>query len=299
MSVSWQTRVIRLFGVLFVRPGFTRGLNVKKVRAGDLHEPPEKFQKSCTITSQEVDDSRYFEVTPAEITSDSVVVYIHGGAYVGSFKDYSWTMATRLATDLGCKVVLPAYRLTPEYTVIEAMQDVRVAFDALRKQNPQRIALMGDSAGAGLAMAAVLAMKERGEPLVDSLVLCSPWLDVRLKNPDIDATLQKREKILALPGLQEAGELYAGTLGIDHPYASPIEGNLEGLPPILLQIGSHDVFYPDSLLFADKVNAVGGDVQLTVGEGMPHDWMMMGPVLPEAEPAAREIMTFIAKHFDH
>lgn len=293
MKPSWQIYLIRLIGLLIVKPAFTKGLKPNKVRSGDIHGVPKKYSKSLTITEHKSGSSRYYEVLPPEVKYDATIVYCHGGAYVGGFKDYAWSIAAKLATRLSCKVVMPDYRLTPEFTVNEAMTDARFAVESVRKENPSKLILMGDSAGAGLTMATALNMKAKSESPADALILLSPWLDVRLNNPSIDQDLQRRDRILAIPGLQDAGIAYAGDLGVDHPYVSPIDADLSGLPPMLLQIGTDDIFYPDCGLFKERAEQAGVDIEYQVAEHMPHVWMMMAPILPEADAAVDEIEQFI------
>ena len=298
MKPSIKTQEVKRALGQSVQPSFSPCLDVERVRVGQNPNPPQELYEEFVIDEVKIGEARYISVTPQCVRSDLVLVYFHGGAYVGGIKDYYWPFVQQIADRLGITVVVSDYRLTPEHSVGESLSDAIMTLDEVRKSfSTDRLVIMGDSAGAGLSMASFYKLRESEQVLPEGMVLISPWLDVRMKNPGIDADLEARDQILAVPGLKEAGVHYAGQLGVDHHYVSPINGDLSELPPMLLQIGTDDLFFPDCELFKTRAESAGGDIQYEVAEHMPHCWVLLGDMLPEAGVTVDSIVKLVQDRF--
>jgi epsilon-lactone hydrolase len=208
------------------------------------------------------------------------VLYLHGGAYISPMSPQHWKFVAQLV-DAGCRVDVPMYGLAPQHTVEEAVPFVERAFERLLDSHRSAdITFAGDSAGAGLALA--VAQSARGRlPSPARLVLIAPWLDIALSNPDVRA-VEKVDPWLTRVGLVEAGRAWLGGLDARDPRASPIYGDMTGLPPIEVVVGTRDLFHPDVLVLQRRCEEAGVDCRLEVQEGAVHVY----PLTPTPEGRA-------------
>lgn len=232
-------------------------------------------------------------IRPRECTEGRALLYLHGGGYtIGSPRTHR-ALTSHLAVAARCEVVVPDYRLAPEHPYPAALQDALAAYRALLDQmDPTCVALAGDSAGAGLALAAALALRDQGLPMPRALVLLSPWTDLALTGDTIDG-LAGLDPMLGRAWLQRAGDAYRGDLAAADPRVSPLHADLAGLPPTLIQVGSDEILLADSRRFADKARASGVDVRFEVEAGYWHDFQIHAGVLRAADAAIGRIGRFL------
>ncbi|MFF5445791.1 alpha/beta hydrolase fold domain-containing protein [Streptomyces sp. NPDC012888] len=232
-----------------------------------------------------------YEVSPQGAEPTARVLYVHGGCYVGELDRPHWSLVRTLVTEAGASCVVPAYTLAPRGT---ADRTVPVAADLLSGLiaggGPGGTVLIGDSAGAGLALAAAQRLRDRTGAQPSRIVLVSPWLDVSVSHPD-QAAIEVTDPVLARPGLIEAGRLYAGTLAADDPLVSPLRGSFAGLAPITVFTGTRDVLTTDSRELVRRAAAAGTEVELCEEPGMPHGYPLL-PV-PEGRAARERIVSLV------
>lgn len=225
-----------------------------------------------------------------------VVIYFHGGGYqLGSLRSHADLMA-RIATAARCRVLGVDYRLAPDARFPAPVQDALTVYEWLARQTPapRQIAFAGDSAGGGLAAAALLTLRDRGGTLPSAAVLLSAWTDLTAEGESYVSRaavdpLHQRALILA------TARAYLGPEGDDRdPRASPLFGALQGLPPLLLQVGDRETVLNDSTRFADKARAAGVAVQLEVYPDMIHVFQQFADLLPEARFAIASIGDFLS-----
>jgi len=231
------------------------------------------------------------------VNDASAMLYLHGGGYVlGSMRTHR-VMLAHLARAAGIKVLGLEYRLAPENPFPAPVEDALAAYRWLlnRGYDPKRIVLAGDSAGGGLVVSAMVAMRYVGEPLPAAGVCISPWVDMEatgrtfVTNAASDPSVT-RERILHIASLYLAGKPPQA------PFASPIHADLRGLPPLLVQVGSIETLLDDANALTERAKAAGVPVQLEVWEDMPHVWHHFAPILPEAQQAIARIGEFVRKH---
>lgn len=223
-----------------------------------------------------------------------IVLYFHGGGYVMGSRNTHRGLAGRLARAAKARVLLPEYRLAPEYPFPAAVEDAVTCWRWLLSEDhdPRRMTIAGDSAGGGLALATLLALKAAGEPLPACAVALSPWTDLEAKGPTAKPGAVD-DPMLTPAGLHSGSRQYAPD-DLRNPLASPLHGDLEGLPPLLLQVGTREILLSDSTRFAEKARAANVDVTLDIGEGLIHVWQIF-PNVPEAQRAVERIGAFIAR----
>lgn len=226
--------------------------------------------------------------------ANRVVLYFHGGAYVMGSRNTHRGLAARIARAARARVLLPDYRLAPEHPFPAAVKDAMTCWRWLVSEgrSPQHMAIAGDSAGGGLTLATLLALKAAGEPLPACAVGLSAWTDLEGTGPTAEPGAVD-DPMLTPEGLRSSGSEYAAG-NLRNPLAAPLHGDLEGLPPLLLQVGSRDILQSDSTRFAERARAAGVEVTLEIEEGLIHVWHMF-PDVPEAQNAIERVGAFIER----
>ncbi len=221
-----------------------------------------------------------------------LVLYLHGGGYtLGSRKSHRG-LAGRIARAAKARVLLPDYRLAPEHPFPAALEDATSCWRWLMSGGyaPHHIAIAGDSAGGGLALSTVLALKASGAALPACVIGLSPWTDLDGAGPTAQPGAVD-DPMLSPVGLHTSARHYAPG-DLRNPLAAPLHGDLEGFPPLLLQVGTKEILLSDSTRFADKAKSAGVEVTLEIEDGLIHVWQMF-PQLPEAQSAVERIGAFI------
>ena len=244
--------------------------------------------------------SRQFGAVPVHILQPAngvpgeVVLFLHGGAYVlggdGAYVGY----AGQMAKALGRTIWLPEYRLAPEHAYPAAVEDALTAFDAIVDNGiaPERIILMGDSAGGGLSLATALALRDRGGPQAGALVLMSPWTDLTMSGESVQR-LARRDPFIPPTWGGHARIGYAGARPFDDPGLSPLFAELNGLPRTLVQVGSEEILLSDSIRLVEAATQADVEIHCEVYDGLWHDFQMQVGLLPDATRAVARIRRFI------
>lgn len=232
-------------------------------------------QTSCNVEKIEYDGRNIFILSPkGEKKSDMVILYLHGGSYMGAMTNEHWNLYKDLINDLGCTIVAPDYPLTPKYNYKDVENMMYPFYEKfVDKINIENFVFMGDSAGGGLALAITEKAGENKLKLPKRLILISPWLDVRLENPEIDE-VQKRDPVLFKPTLKLAGEIYAGSDGINNTFVNPIDGYIGNLPEITIYTGTNDILNPDVYKFKERLNNNGMNIDIRQTQGAVHIWIL-------------------------
>jgi acetyl esterase/lipase len=241
-------------------------------------------------------------VPTAEITIDgieplNVVLYFHGGVYVLGDAFQSADLAAQVGRRTQARVISVDYRLAPEHPYPAAVDDALAAYEALLANGtaPASIAFAGESAGGGLAVATMVSARDRGLPRPAAALLMSPYADLTLSG----TTIQSRRAVDALlsPELLEARVLdYTSGQDAALPLISPIYADLSGLPPVLVQSGTHEVLLDDALRLAQRAAIADVAVTLDVTPLMPHVFQTFYAVLDEAVGALDRSGRFLSAH---
>lgn len=235
-------------------------------------------------------------IVPGGGKPDAVILYFHGGGYqLGSVRSHAGLIG-RIARASGCRALGVDYRLAPEHLFPSALHDGLTAYRWLLDQGvaPGRIAVVGDSAGGNLALAALISLRDAGLPLPAAAALLSPWTDLAATGESYVTRAQsdpihQRAMILAI------ARAYLGRGGdADDPLASPLRADLSGLPPMLIQVGDRETVLDDSRLLAKTARKAGVEVSLRVWNGMIHVFQLFAQELPEAREAIAAIGRFLA-----
>lgn len=234
------------------------------------------------------------EVTIRGTTPTNVILYFHGGVYVIGTAAASVPLVADLARRANTKAITVDYRLGPENPYPAAVQDAQAAYAGLLERGiqPGQIAFAGESAGGGLAVATLLALREAGTPLPSCALLMSPYVDLTLSGESL-AEKESLDPVLTPEGLRVRVPDYVGDADAADPLISPIFGDLSALPPLLIQVGSHEVLLSDAIRLAAR--AANADVQVTleVTPGVPHVFQGFAAFLDEASTALDRAAEFV------
>ena len=223
-----------------------------------------------------------------------ILLYFHGGGYIcGSPKTHRG-LTGHLAKASGTMVIAPDYRLAPEHPFPAALDDAETIYRALLDEGhpAAAISMAGDSAGGGLAIALCIRLREKALPLPASLTLFSPWTD--LSNDHLYAP--EAEPLLNQGWIDKAARLYCGPESRSNPLVSPIHGDLSGLPPMLIQVGSEEILLNDSVRLADTAKKAGVEVNLAIFNSLWHVFQVHAGQLDRATEAVAEAGEFIRRH---
>ena len=221
--------------------------------------------------------------------SSSTLLYLHGGAYIAC-SPKTYRSLTAAFARLGFRVFAADYRLAPEHPFPAAVDDALAAYRALRSQVAGKIFLAGDSAGGGLALALLIALRDSGDPLPAACALFSPWTDLAATGESVVSN-DRRCAMFHGAEIARTAKYYLDGVDPKTPLASPLYANLDGLPPLLIHVGEQEVLLDDSRRMADRARAAGVPVQLKILPDVCHAWQLF-TLLPEARQSLREASQF-------
>jgi monoterpene epsilon-lactone hydrolase len=226
----------------------------------------------------------------------TVLLYFHGGAYaLGSAAD-SVGLAADVARRSGARAISVDYRLAPENPFPAAVDDAVAAYRALLDDGPAKIAFVGESAGGGLVIAALVAIKDAGLPQPSSAMVFSPWTDLTVSG-DSMAGKADVDPALTPEGMRTRARDYLGETDPASPLASPIFADLTGLAPLLIQAGSHEILLDDAVRLAARAAEHDVAVELQVWPQVPHVFQGFAALLDEADVALKAAAAFTRAHW--
>jgi monoterpene epsilon-lactone hydrolase len=233
-------------------------------------------------------------VRTPESVDDRVVLYLHGGGYVCGSIDTHRDLAIRLSRAARARVLLIDYRLAPEHPHPAAVEDATAAYRWLLACgiNPRRLVIAGDSAGGGLTVAMLVALRDAKQPLPAAAVCLSPWVDLEGIGESMQTRAALDPMVQREPLLQMAAHYLAGQ-SPRTPLAAPLYADLSGLPALLIQVGTAETLLDDSTRLAERARKVGVDVTLEPWDDMIHVWQAFAALLPEGQQAIERIGEFI------
>jgi epsilon-lactone hydrolase len=224
----------------------------------------------------------------------TTMLYLHGGGYYFCSPQTHRSLVFALARRTHARTFSLDYRLAPEHPFPAALDDALAAYRWLVADgvSPRTIVIAGDSAGGGLALATLLALRDAGDPLPAGGLLFSPWTDLAATGASITSN-DGRDPMFVGAAVGRAARLYLADADPRNPWASPVYGRFDGLPPLLIQVGDTEVLLDDSTRVADEARAAGVTVELEIWPKMPHAFQMFAPFMPEANRALDHAARFV------
>jgi epsilon-lactone hydrolase len=296
---SWQSRCLN--GLLRLLPFKQRWASaavvqerVRRLALRPASYEPAGLGRGVEVTLKNVAGwPVYYTAPSANPRAGNYVLFLHGGGYINEIVRAHWRFVAYLTRHARVRCVVPIFPLAPRATAKEV---VPAMGDLLRKlledAGSAKVTVVGNSAGAGLGLAAAQWLRDSGSRQPNALALISPVLDASISRPE-QREIAARDPLLDIPGLIEAGRLYAGDLDVAHPYVSPLNGDFSGLAPMIVFSGTLDLLYPDSIDLAAKAQAAGVPIELHLQKGQPHNYA--GMPTPEGREARAIILRVVVQ----
>lgn len=293
---SVRMRLLAVLMRLVYKPRFATAAAGRAMLAREKRssQPPRSLTARCSVRSSQIGGFDVHVVRAREPRDPAgtgpAVVYLHGGAYCNEIVAQHWGLIADLAEQTGCEVHVPIYGLAPQHTGLEALAFVMAVLGELAAQG-RPVHLIGDSSGAGLALIAAQAAAERAEIRLLGATLIAPWLDLSMSNSAVDA-IEPTDPWLTRAGLHPIAAAWADGTDVRDPRLSPLFGELHGLPPIEIWVGTRDITMPDCRLLRDRLppSSLAGYHELP---GAIHVVPLL-PV-PEGRASRREIIEHLAQ----
>lgn len=275
-------------------PAFRGGTPVEAqrrrvARIGRLTPTPRGIEVSETVCGGVPGEWVTVRGAPSE---SRAILYLHGGGYCVGAPSGSRVITGNLARRCAARVFAAAYRLAPEDPFPAAVEDAVAAYRGLLEEGfaPESITLAGDSAGGGLVLAAALRLRALAVPLPATLVAFSPWVDLGLDRLE---PAPPGEFIVTRPWLEDCARRYLAGHRADDPLASPVEAQLGGLPPTLIQVGTDELLLPDARRLHAALVDAGVEAELREYPGRWHVFQLSAGALADANRALDEAAEFI------
>lgn len=294
--LSWQFRLLELYFRLQHAFAPKAGeVDIRKERAevdwlGSLFKLPKGIQAVKEIAGGVPAEW----LTPPGISTGRVVLYLHGGSYVAGSINSHRSLAANIAVASRARVLLIDYRLAPEYRYPAAVEDAVTAYRWLISSHvdPSHLAVAGDSAGGGLALALLVSLRDGNVPLPAACICLSPWTDLAFTGESWKSKAAV-DLILLAHKEHEFARMYLGKIGPQEPLASPLYADLKGLPPLLVQVGTYEVLLSDSRGLVGRAQQAGVNAVIDEWEKMQHEWQFAASFIPEGRRAIVRIGEFI------
>lgn len=273
-----------------------KGCRDYRVARAILRPLPYEVPTAVRISSAEIKGVRGELVESSSSPEENVLLYLHGGGYFGCSAETHRPITAYFAMH-GFRVFAPNYRLAPENPFPAAVDDAVEVYRELLAagSSRQRIVVAGDSAGGGLALSLMLALRAAGTPLPAAAALFSPWTDLAATGESL-RTNARRCAMFNGEDIGPSARYYLGNADPRNPLASPLYADLSALPPLLIHVGADECLRDDSTRVAEKARAAGVTVELKIWPVVPHAWQLALQILPEARQSLRESSEFLRKH---
>jgi acetyl esterase/lipase len=301
--MSVRAELVRLGARIFLKPGMHPGIPIaerrKRLKAYGIYESWLLRPPASTQTDElTLDGVPALRVARPVSEPGRQILFLHGGGYITGSPALYRHVLWRFADAARATVIAIDYRLAPEHPFPAALDDAVTAWHALlaRGADPRRCAVLGDSAGGGLALALALRLRDEGDPMPGAVAAISPWTDLAITGESCKD--DSADPLLKSSCLKPFAAQYLGGADPRDPYASPLYGDPCGLPPTLLQVGSDEILRDDSVRMAARMRAAGCEVTLEVWPRMPHVWHAFAPAMPEAGRAIKRVGAFVQQWTD-
>lgn len=288
-SESFISKLLNLvFGIAGIKNVLRKQLSNLDTFKNEPSAITKAVKKSCYVKEETFGGRTLWTLIPKNGTSNKAIYYIHGGAYVVHMSSLQWNYLAKIVEETQATIMVVNYPLAPQSNAEAAYHYMHELYQMfLERYNDKEVLFLGDSAGAGLAIAFAQYLNDVDLPQPSKIILSSPWLDVSMTNPEIKKVIP-RDKALEITSLQKAGKLWAGNFDVKDPKVSPIYGRFDNIAKISMFIGTAEIFVSDVLKLVNKLKDENIPFDYYEYPNMFHCWLLFPP-LPESKVALSQI----------
>lgn len=263
-------------------------IDFKKVRKEDVHLPKTRLFKDYDLRRFKIKNSLITELKQKE-PSQKLLIFIHGGAFISGPSKHHWDVIKEILEQSNQNIWMCDYPKAPENKIQAISDNMDAIYSAALEIYPSKtITLIGDSVGGTLVAALTQRLIKKGIDLPQQIILVSPVMDATMSNPEIDE-IDKTDPMLSKVGVKSAKKMCAEHADLNHEMISPINGSFQNFPKTMLFLATNDITYPDQKLVVQKLKEASVNIEILVGENMPHIWPFL-PVMKEAKTALKVIL---------
>lgn len=233
-------------------------------------KPTKELKRNASIEKYKIGKKILYKIIPkSKINNKFDILYFHGGAYSSGLNKTHWNFVERLCNDIGANIFVPDYPLVPKNTYKNVFNMVDEIYNNYIKQD--NFIIIGDSAGGGISLAFSQKLGEENKKMPEKIILISPWLDITMKNEEINK-VQEKDKLLNKNVLKLAGELYCGRDDANNYLVSPLNGKVDKINNVFIFTGTNDILNPDVSIFREKVDK--DKLFIYEKEEAEHNWVL-------------------------
>ena len=233
-------------------------------------KPTKKLKRIAIIEKYKIDKKILYKIIPKKNKNNKFnIIYFHGGAYSSGLNKRHWNFVARLCDDVGANIFVPDYPLIPKNTYKDVFGMVDKIYNNYIKQDS--FIVIGDSAGGGISLAFSQKLGEENKKMPEKIILISPWLDITMKNEEINK-VQEKDKIKNKNILKLAGDLYCGRDDANNYLVSPLNGKVDKINNIFIFTGTNDILNPDVSIFKEKIDEE--KLFIYEKEEAEHNWIL-------------------------
>ncbi|WP_378174177.1 alpha/beta hydrolase fold domain-containing protein [Aquimarina sp. SS2-1] len=270
----------------------TDPIDYLKKRKENIDSPSSKILLGNSFRTRNILDNKVTEIIPSNPSNEFLLFYCHGGAFIYGPTKNNWKSIARIVKHTNTRAWMIDYPKAPENKIETITKNICEAYHkALDEYDASKIIFIGDSVGGNLLTSLTQGLIQDGKELPNRLILVTPMVDASLSNPKI-GEIDPIDPILSYKGVHSAKKMCAGDFSLKDPIISPLYGSFKDFPPIHIFMATNDILMPDQELFIEKVKKDGGQIDVIVGEGMPHIWPFL-PFFKEAATAMKNIISII------
>ena len=296
--ISMRARMVRYFSKQVFKRVSPQSDILRVRKTFEAMQKKNRVAKGVAVSEAELAGIACEWLIPPGCDNAPVLYYLHGGAYLMGSPATHRKMVSHIAKAAGVRALLPDYSLAPEKPFPAGLNDCLAVYRHLIETgvSANDIVISGDSAGGGMSMATMLSLRDAGDPLPAAAVLLSPWLDLTGRG-ESGITRAEEDPWFRVDDMMDIASMYQPDGELTNPLVSPVFADANGLPPMLIQVGDHEILLSDSTRLTGNITAAGGEVSLKVWPEMWHVFQFFIGQMPDSKRAIIDIGDYIRGRF--
>lgn len=268
-----------------------------KIRKDDVYKPKDVFFKKNILRDFKVSDTLITEIG-LNNNLDHLIIFIHGGAFISGPAQHHWNFIKEITKKTNYITWMCNYPKSPENKINKISNNIDLVYKtALKSYSPNKVYIVGDSAGGTLVISLVQRLIKSNIELPNKIILISPVMDASMTNPNI-TKIDTVDPMLSKKGVLSAKKMCAGNINLKNPIISPLYGDFDKFPQTILFVAENDITHPDQKLLVQKFIKAKINFELIEGKNMPHIWPLL-PVMTEAKASLSKIIKILKTNYSN